>query len=208
MVKIDVGVVRAGLNRLCDAKGNVREEVAEELVADSIWWLTHSSGHPVRAPKFAARVERGRLELGANIFDVAGAIKRCRQAVLNFVAKVEKGQAPSQDELEKTLVAAIRSSVISTTGNAYKSYPAPDGEMVFGAHAISIDDFIKQLYRRVGLVRSVPRTSSNSGGCATGGANPPNKGPVLPGPTASCPHCPAKPNLDNLARHLRRVHSL
>jgi len=152
MVIIDVGAVRAAVDRLFDGKRRVRSDVAEGLVAESIWWLTHNSGHPVRAPKFGKRVEGGRLALGANTFRVAEAILKCVDAVLMILGKVELAPT-AQTELETALVTAICSSVSSANGGTYRRYPVTDGEMVFGAQAISVEDFIKQFLRRIGMCR-------------------------------------------------------
>lgn len=38
--------------------GEVQRSTAASIVEASAWWLTHSSGHPVRAPRHADRIEK------------------------------------------------------------------------------------------------------------------------------------------------------
>jgi hypothetical protein len=60
----------------------VSEELCKSFVRSSAWWLTHSSGSPVRAAGYANRAYKNSrhgwaVDFGANTFCIAKAIQRC-----------------------------------------------------------------------------------------------------------------------------------
>lgn len=64
-------------------------EVAKGFIKASAWWLAHSSGMPVKAPKHADRIYKSHhgwaIDFGANTFLVGKAVDRCRKKISEFL---------------------------------------------------------------------------------------------------------------------------
>ena len=135
----------------------VREEVislelAEEFIKESTWWLTHSSGNPVRAPGHARNIYKSHhgwtLELGANKFLVGKAIERCRNVINDLFDKNNSKISPTSSNLIKILSHTISGAVANCNNDEYEDfYPITDGQLIFGATAIDVNDAVTFLIR-------------------------------------------------------------
>jgi hypothetical protein len=184
------------LQRLCDKDGQVPRDVAVELIEDSAWWLTHVHG-PVRAPKHAQRISGGprswSLEFGANTFEISTAVRRCCDAVRTW-ASSQKGavSAGSWGSIRSQLVSVVRGCVSNYRGDEYYSYGSGD-EMVFGAQAINVSDFLKTLGRLLNLTElDVYQRTLQKGSQA-------DRTPK--GPMTQCPWCASPVLVARLSKH-------
>lgn len=127
--------------------GKVPRDVAEQFLRKSVWWHTHSSGRPVRAPRHANRM-RGQngdwsIDFGANTFLVGRAIERCARTCESFLASAGKGTPWSKKDLIEKLKMDVRGAVATYSGAEYAGYYPVDGnDMMFGATSIDIADFV------------------------------------------------------------------
>lgn len=135
----------------------IPRELAEEFVRRSAWWLTHSSGSEIRAPRHASRI-RGTshgwaVEFGANDFLVGKAIERCGKVIKQFLDEASSGKLLLLDELKKALAHQISRSVSNANGYEYEGcYPITHGQLIFGTQAIDIDDAINFLIQEIDLL--------------------------------------------------------
>lgn len=132
---------------------------ARVFVKKSAWWLTHSSGRPIRAPGDARRIEGPshdlRIRLSDHPFLVTRAIKRCARVVRLAVAEIEGGGSIDREDLEQQLWSAVRSAVATPYGDEHSLlYPLRGTDMVFGAHSIDVEDFANTAMVRTGLTGS------------------------------------------------------
>ncbi len=119
--------------------------IAEEFIRKSAWWLTHSSGYPVRAPSHARRIYKSHhgwaIDFGANTFLVGIAIERCKNALNDIFTESQNGKIPSLSEVANILMRHISGAVANSSGYEYtRYYPLTGSEMVFGAQAIDVKD--------------------------------------------------------------------
>ena len=131
--------------------------VARAVVSESAWWLTHSSGSPVRAPKHASRIEkRGEawaIEFGANSFEISTYVSAAASKLLEPLAKIENGGLLNRKSLVKLVRPVPSRCVANYKGDRYEFY-APEGEfLVFGAQALSLDDLARYIVGASGLGR-------------------------------------------------------
>lgn len=134
---------------------DIPREVARRFVKASAWWLTHSSGMPVRAPGHADRLSHSHhgweLEFGANVFLVGKAIARCRDALNDFFDHAARGALPRLTDVRRTLHQRISGAVANYNGDEYQGYyPISDGQLVFGAQAIDLDEGVNFLLEESG----------------------------------------------------------
>ena len=154
--KKEVGILLKHLDAIAVGKNKQHlKRTATHFIEKSIWWLTHTSG-PVRAPGHAKHIQYPKnmpiLPLGANTFNVGQSLLRCRNIIQDFLKKnmstpkhITKSSLP---EIRENLVVAIRSSVSNFQGQEYEQYSSMEGnEMIFGANAINVKDFIDYLFR-------------------------------------------------------------
>ena len=133
--------------------------VAKEFVERSAWWLTHSSGWPVRAPRHADRIYNSHhgwaIDFGANTFLVGSAVERCRVEIGDYLDLLVSGQAPPLNILKQTLKQHISGAVANANGYEYSGYyPINDeGRLVFGAQAIDVDDGVAYIFEATGIDR-------------------------------------------------------
>jgi len=135
--------------------GQVSKSTAIHFIEKSAWWITHPSG-PVRAPGDAKNLEGAEnkpiLKLGANTFKVGEAILGCRQVIQNFLKSIRSSPdfgEKALPKLRKRLAVGICGSVSAFDGRAYNQYPMEGDEMIFGAHAINVTEFIDCLFEMV-----------------------------------------------------------
>ncbi len=123
----------------------VPHSIAERFIERSAWWLTHSSGWPVRAPKHANRIYESHhgwaVDFGANSFLVGVATERCKGEVNDYLDLLMSGKIPLLTELKRALQQHISGAVANSNGYEYAGYyPINDGRLVFGAQAIDVSD--------------------------------------------------------------------
>jgi ribosomal protein S27AE len=151
-----VRAVRARYRWLEGTGDDVPYELARQLVEKSAWWLTHSSGNPVRAPRHADRLELFRcgwcVAFGANSFAASRVLARAREYAVAAYNLAEEGKLPPESEMKERLQAIPPTCVIAAWGEFYEHYPVNTaGELVFGAQAIDVNDCVKVLMRVTGL---------------------------------------------------------
>jgi hypothetical protein len=122
-------------------------ELAQAYIRKSIWWHSHSSGLPVRAPRHALRVTGWegdwRLELGANFFLVGRAIARCMSVLEEYLVALENEDPPPASEIVGRLRLQVRGAVANATGSEYNGfYPLTGVDMMFGTTSIDVADFV------------------------------------------------------------------
>ena len=135
---------------------SVPEEMAKDFVRATAWWLTHSSGHPVRAPGHAKRVKLSprhgwAIEYGANSFLIGRAIESCRKILQDELKAVPEGESIEKELIVKKLESAISRSVGNYYGDMYDHYPPDGGQLVFGAQAVDIDDGVRFIIKESGI---------------------------------------------------------
>jgi hypothetical protein len=127
----------------------IPREVAEKLIASSLWWDTHSSGTPVLSSGHARHIRMTpygwTLDMGANSILVGKAIERCCRIVNSYFDEAAKGKLFRHEEVVKKLKSAIRSSVANYDGAEYEGeYSGGAGdEMQFGAHHLDLNDAVR-----------------------------------------------------------------
>lgn len=131
--------------------------VARAVVSESAWWLTHSSGSPVRAPRHASRIEKRReawtIEFGANSFEISTYVSAVASKLLEPLEKIENGGILDRKSLLKLVRPVPSRCVANYKGDRYEYY-APEGEfLVFGAQALSLDDLARYIVGASGLSR-------------------------------------------------------
>jgi hypothetical protein len=145
--------------------GRISKAIAMHFIEKSAWWITHPSG-PVRAPGDAKNLEgpehKPILKLGANTFKVGEALLKCRQITENYLKSARSNPDFAEkalSSLRKRLASAICSSVSAFDGRAYKQYPMEGNQMVFGAHAINVKEFIDCLFEIVPVDKFIRQKS-------------------------------------------------
>jgi hypothetical protein len=133
----------------------VDKDLAERFVRETAWWMTHVSGHPVRAPRHAKRLresERGwGVGFGANTFEVTVAIERCWVILDRVSAELDAGEAVSRAAVEAELKKAVSNAVSNYRGDLYEHYPVHHDTLQFGAQGIGVDDAAKFMIKEYGL---------------------------------------------------------
>lgn len=148
-------------NQWIEYPEKVSKEFVQNFLRNICWWLTHSSGCPVRAPRHADRVYFDNyhgwvIDFGANTFLVGKAIARCAKRIKDFLDSVSLGDIPSVEELKFGLQYAISGAVSNYNGDEYDSfYPINNGEMVFGAQAIDVNDAISFFLDKIGVEKII-----------------------------------------------------
>jgi len=123
----------------------IPKEIAQQFIRRSAWWLTHSSGMPVRARGHARRIYKSQhgwtVVFGGNSFLVGKAVERCRNEINNFFEEASSGKLPRLSDLKKLLCRQISGAVANNDGYEYDGYyPITDGQLIFGAQAIDVND--------------------------------------------------------------------
>lgn len=132
-------------------------KLAEQLVAESTWWLTHPSGSPVRAAGHAQRLTHTAhgwcLQVGANGFLVSRAIERSRGPLLEAYRLVENGQPPTRGAVGRWMRPLIACSVSNHAGVEFGAgYPIRGGFLEFGATGILVPQVTSFLIRKARLM--------------------------------------------------------
>jgi hypothetical protein len=147
--------VRSGRKWLKTAGDDIPLELCRELVAGSAWWLTHSSGSPVRARRHADRLEERYcgfcVEFGANSFAAGRVLAKARDYAATVYGLAAEGNLPSERTIRQRLRAIPSACVLNVNLDFYDHYPTDGGELVFGAQAIDVNDCERILMRVTGL---------------------------------------------------------
>ena len=137
-------------------KETIPLEVADAFIRATAWWLTHSSGQPVRAPGHADRIylhsQHGwAVDFGANTFLVGKAIERCRNALNDCLDEASKGRIPLKSEVLNSLKRHVSGAVANVDGNEYWDYPITGVDLTFGAQSIDVKDAANFILRESGI---------------------------------------------------------
>ena len=142
--------------KLLSRQETIPRELAEDFIRATAWWLTHSSGSPVRAPRHADRLYLSprhgwMVEFGANSFLVGRALERCRERTRGFFERIKNGDLPRRSEVECALQAAVAGSVANHMGEEYSRYPDNGRDLVFGAQSIDMADAVQFVIEITGI---------------------------------------------------------
>lgn len=123
----------------------IPRDLAYRLVSRSAVWLTHSSGHEVRAPGHADRLQRTDLhgwevEFGGNSFLVGKAIERSSNVLNRFMDDAATGRLIEASRVKQAIAQEIAGAVANSRGAEYSDYPVVENRIVFGAQAIDLND--------------------------------------------------------------------
>lgn len=148
--------VRSGRKWLQTQGDDIPLELCRELVAGSAWWLTHSSGSPVQAPRHADRLQKRFcgycVEFGANSFAAGRVLAKARDYAATVYEQAGQGNLPSERTMRQRLRAIPSDCVLNVNMDFYDHYPTNGvGELVFGAQAIDVKDCERILMRVTGL---------------------------------------------------------
>lgn len=137
-------------------KETIPLDLAQRFVASTAWWLTHSSGSPVRAPGHADRIYESHhgwaVDFGANTFLVGKAIERCKNAINQFLDVAATGQIPTRSEVEAAIKRHVSGAVANVEGYEYSGYyPVDNQDLVFGAQSIDVGDAARFMIRESGI---------------------------------------------------------
>ena len=142
-------------NLLLSRKESIPKEIAMEFIKASAWWELHPSG-PVQAKNHANNIYDSHfgwsLAFGANTFLVGLAIQRCVETINKFLDEFSLGKIPLKESLYDELKNSISGSVANSNGYEYSGYyPVIDGKMMFGTHAIYVEDAIKYMINQTNI---------------------------------------------------------
>jgi len=131
-------------------------ELAERFIRATAWWLTHSSGSPVRAPGHADRIYRSQhgwaVDFGANTFLVGKAIERCRNKINDYLDEAATGRIPLKSDVIASLKRQVSGAVANIDGYEYAGYyPIENQDIVFGAQSIDVSDAARFMMQESGI---------------------------------------------------------
>lgn len=148
-------VIRARRKWLDTIGDDIPLELAAELVRGSAWWLTHSSGSPVRAPRHADRLRRFYcgwcVEFGANSFAAGRALAQARDVAKSMIALASEGKLPPEQEVRRRIRSIPSNCVLNLNRQFYEHYPVSGTDLVFGAQSIDVNDCERILMDVTGL---------------------------------------------------------
>jgi len=128
-------------------QGKVPLELAKRFLRRSVWWHSHSSGKPVRAPSHADRIEGidgdWKILFGANYFLAGRAINRCSKTLEGYISSVEENLPWTEQDLINKLWLNVRGAVANRNGAEFSGYyPISGQDMMFGVTSIDVHDFV------------------------------------------------------------------
>lgn len=129
--------------------GVVPLRVCQNLIINSAYWYTHTSGRPARAPKHHERITYskyigGKISFGANTFLIQKAAEQLIQLLENKTDL--NGKLLIDPEVFKKKATDIVSSSVKGMRGRYSKYPIKeDGHMIFGAQSIHVPSFINTI---------------------------------------------------------------
>lgn len=135
--------------------GDIPRATGRGLIRSSSWWLTHSSGNPVRAPGHDYRLEQRAwgwsIEFGANHFLVGRAIQRSAPILAEGFNLVRDSKFPNEKYFVQKIKAILPTCVGNYNFDEYEQYAPMRGRLVFGAQAIDTTDAANFIIRASGL---------------------------------------------------------
>lgn len=148
----------------CGKDAIIPKDLAARFIEASAWWLTHSSGSPVRARRHADRIynstEHGwAIDFGANSFLVGKAIQGCGLELEKVYHDLTAGKTQRLEYIRFALGRIIGCAVANFGGAEYGSYPIRDEMLRFGAQAISVRDGADFLIEESGSRRLLMATT-------------------------------------------------
>ncbi len=134
---------------------DVPHDLAEKLVAESAWWLTHHP-EPCRAPGHAEHLYKDQdgwmVDFGANSFAPGRAISMAKNYAHDLLSQAMEGTLPSPDDIRGAFRRIVRRCVRNVNGSFYDLYPVDSrGDMVFGATSIDTNDCEEILLEMTGI---------------------------------------------------------
>jgi hypothetical protein len=137
--------------------GTVQRSTARTLIEASAWWLTHSSGNPVRAPKHADRIESGKwgwsIEFGANHFLITKFVQESTPCLIEGFDLIRKGEILNRKFFVQRVRSILPTCVANYNYDRYERYEPTYGQLVFGAQAIDQNDAANSLIDMAGIAR-------------------------------------------------------
>jgi hypothetical protein len=135
--------LRARVPWLYNEDEGIPESIIRDLVRNSVWWLLHPSGKPVRAPNHAENVyhdgEQWVIDFGANSFLAEKAIRESARKIRRQLSNILKGDPYNRDLLDSQIKRGISRCVANHRGDVYQGYyPSQGNDLVFGVTSICI----------------------------------------------------------------------
>ena len=138
-------------------QGQVQRSTAKDLIEASAWWLTHSSGNPVRAPRHADRIADLRwgwsIEFGANHFLISKFVRDSAPFLIEGFELAKANQFPNKNYFKKNIKKIASQCVSNYNYDLYDTYQPVRGQLVFGAQAIDVNDVAECILTASGLSR-------------------------------------------------------
>ena len=135
----------------------IERSIAENFIANSVYWYDHKCGRPVKAPGHSNNIygneNNWKIDFGANTFLISKAILQCQKELMSFLDLSAYGYYSSLIDLRILLESRLRSAVANYNGNEYESpYPLIQDKhrnkfMKFGSQAIKLDDLINEIFK-------------------------------------------------------------
>lgn len=138
-------------------QGNVQRATARDLIKASAWWLTHSSGNPVRAPRHADRIENLKwgwsIEFGANHFLITKLVEASSPWFVEGFDLVRQGKFLNRKFYIEKVKSVAPNCVANYNCDRYERYEPTGTRLIFGAQAIDIADAANYLVDAAGISR-------------------------------------------------------
>lgn len=135
--------------------GSIPLSTARGLIRAATWWLTHSSGHPVRAPGHDYRLQRldwgWSIEFGANHFLVGRALQRSAPILMEGFNLLRDNKFPNEKYFVQHVKAVIPTCVANYNADLYEKYATTRGRLIFGAQAVDVSEAANYIIRASGL---------------------------------------------------------
>lgn len=139
------------------SEGIVQKSTAKDLIKASAWWLTHSSGKPVRAPGHAYRIENLKwgwsIEFGANHFLISTLVQASTPWFIEAFDLVRQGKLLNRKFYIQKVKRAAPDCVANYNYDRYERYEPTGTRLVFGAQAIDLSDAANYLVNAAGIGR-------------------------------------------------------
>lgn len=148
--------LRARVPWLYSEAEEIPEDIVRDLVRNCVWWFSHPSGKPVRAPKHAENVyhdgDQWVIDFGANSFLPEMAIRVSASRIRQQLDEILKGAEYDRDLLLSQIKRAVSRCVTNHRGDVYEGhYPSQGNDLVFGVTSVDTQDVADYLIRWSGL---------------------------------------------------------
>jgi hypothetical protein len=149
--------IRASVPWLYNEDEEIPETIVRDLIRNSVWWLTHPAGKPVRAPKHANNVyyycdEQWVVDFGANSFLPEMAIRVSAVEIRRQLNDILEGRTYNRDLLISKIKRCVSGCVSNHRGDVYEGYyPSKGNDLVFGVTSVDTQDVADFLLKWSGL---------------------------------------------------------